>query len=150
MADQRVVVECGVEAVGSALVTATAVAFAFRPERNMVVAMFTMSILVAVMEVVRTAARVEIRRMSAAGTTAESPGSPKHEAPVRLRTPAKSASAGESDDDRQCPRCGGYSVSAMERNCFVCTSCATTWSWKPGEPWPDVVVRLGYRNAPTN
>ncbi len=43
----------------------------------------------------------------------------------------------------QCPRCGGFRLDIRRaRNGwdFRCESCAHTWTWQPGTPWPPVRV----------
>jgi hypothetical protein len=44
----------------------------------------------------------------------------------------------------QCPRCGAFRLDIRQARDgwdFRCESCAYTWTWQPGTPWPPVRVR---------
>jgi hypothetical protein len=48
----------------------------------------------------------------------------------------------------QCPRCGAFRLDSRRAQNgwdFRCESCAYTWAWQPGAPWPPVRVMPGRR-----
>jgi hypothetical protein len=48
----------------------------------------------------------------------------------------------------QCPRCGAFRLDSRRAQNgwdFRCESCAYTWAWQPGAPWPPIRVMPGRR-----
>jgi hypothetical protein len=49
----------------------------------------------------------------------------------------------------QCPNCGAFGLEIGRIRGgwgFRCDSCAYTWAWRPGTPWPPIRVAPGRRN----
>ncbi len=90
---------------------------------------------------------------SAKSAAAERVPAPVRPARTRLDLARFAGGVDVRDSAPQCPRCGAFDVQlnsagADHRRHYECTHCGSTWSLRPDEPWPAVVVRPRYRSHP--